>query len=179
VTFTEEWFGPGSCLDLAGLVEDVEDVPGLIIEIGSWEGRSTIAIANACRPRVVHAVDTWKGSAGEPSEVLAARRDVFATWQANITEQTAGNVQAHRCDWRFYLESLNRADPPTVAFVFIDAEHDFQSVYDCIAAVRPFMAEGGIICGDDIHHPPVISAVFESFPDEPIQQLGPIWARRL
>ncbi len=174
MTFTEQWFDAGACLGLAGLVEEISDVDGLIIEIGSWEGRSTIAMANAAHPRTVHAVDTWKGSKGEVSSILAARRDVFATWQTNISEQTAGNVVPFRMDWRDYLAAIRLP----VAFVFIDAEHAFQPVADCIAAVRPHMAEGGLICGDDIHHPPVISAVFESFAGEKIQQLGPIWVRR-
>lgn len=171
--FHEEWFGPGACENLADLVDEVAEVEGLIVELGSWEGRSTVALANAAFPRVVHAVDTWRGSPGEPSEQLAAERDVFAQFCTNIRELTDGNVIKHVGDWRdFPIEA-------PVALVFIDAEHTYQAVADAIAAFRPHMAPGGIICGDDIHHPPVYTAVAASFPPGThIVRYGPIWTVR-
>ena len=42
---------------LSGLVE-----PKIILEIGSWEGASTIAWANSCKDSTIICVDTWLGS---------------------------------------------------------------------------------------------------------------------
>lgn len=172
--FREDWFAADACTDLAALVVMVADVPGLIVEIGAWEGRSTVAMANAAAPRLVHSVDTWLGSAGEVSSLLAARRDVFAQWCMNIAELTAGNVRYHKMDWRRYLTELSEP----VALVFIDAEHSYDAVAGAIAAVRQWMSDGGIVCGDDIHYPPVQSAVRESFKGEALEQMGPLWVRR-
>jgi len=159
--FHETWFGTGSCTALVRLVHSVADVEGRIVEIGSWEGMSTLTAANTARPRVVHAVDTWAGSPGEPSEQIAAHRDVYAQFTANMEAFTAGNVEAHRMDWRDYHAS----DDSPVALVFIDAQHTYREVHDTIAAFLPLMSPAGIICGDDVHHPPVQQAIRDTLGD--------------
>ena len=171
MTFTEEWFCVASQERLAELARSAPE--GLIVEIGSWEGRSTVALANAVHPRVVHAVDTWNGSPGEISASLAAQRDIFATWQANMAALTAGNVVAHRLGWREYLHDLTTMEL-AVGFAFIDAEHTYREVYDNIAALIPLMAPGGIICGDDSHHPPVRQAVLDHFPEAQVK--ATVWS---
>lgn len=161
MTFTEDWFGVHSCEALAGLYKRVSDLEGDIVEIGCWEGRSTIALASACKPATVHAVDTWEGSPGEVSASLAASRDVYATF----CENTAGlNITPHRMGWRDYLPTSG-----PIRFVHIDAEHTYEEVRDNIDAVRPLMVSGGVICGDDNHHPPVQQAVLEAFGDAFLQ----------
>jgi predicted O-methyltransferase YrrM len=172
MTFTEQWFGPESCKGLVALAGLIADVEGEIVEIGSWEGRSTCALANAVHPRVVHAVDHWHGSPGEPSAELAAGRDVFATWAANVAELTAGNVVAHRMGWRDYTPA------DSVAFVFIDAEHSYTEVRDTVNAYLPLMAAGGVICGDDVHHSPVRQALFEVLPALEIYTQATLWSWR-
>lgn len=157
--FTEDWFSDASCTALADLVHQTEQVPGRIIEIGSWEGRSTIALAHATR-RPIHAVDTWEGSPGEISAELAAGRDVYSRWVANVSMATEGNVVEHRMGWRDY----RLLDSSPVALLFIDAEHTYREVADNIDAYLDLMSPGGIICGDDAHHPPIIQAVTERFP---------------
>lgn len=158
VKFTERWFGPESCSVLTRLVKGVQFLSEPIVEIGSWEGRSTVALANAAFPKVVHAIDTWQGSPGEPSADLAAERDVFAQFSENVGHLTLGNVEVHRAGWR-------DVDPFPCAMLFIDAEHTYREVYDTIETWLPFVKSGGVICGDDVHHPPIQQAVSEWFPD--------------
>jgi len=158
VTFTEDWFDEKAQVTLAELARSVADVPGIILEIGAWEGRSTVALANAVAPRVVHTVDTWAGSPSDSSGRLAAERDVLATWKANVAALTAGHIVAHRMDWRDYVATI--AEP--VALCFIDAEHTYREVFDNIVAVLPLLSPGGILCGDDIEAPAVHSAVCDA-----------------
>ena len=172
MTFTEEWFGQASQDVLAGFGRHVADIPGLIIEIGSWEGRSTCALANAVHPRTVHAVDTWAGSPGELSANLAAQRDIFGTWQTNVKVLTAGNVEAHRMGWREYLPTVTEQ----IALAFIDAEHTYTEVRDNVLALIPLMAPGGVICGDDIHHPPVQQALREVFDPAKVYMKATVWS---
>jgi len=167
--FTEEWFGEASqqaLIDLYGLVEHLD---GDIVEVGSWQGRSTVALANAARPAVVHAVDTWRGSPGEISAQLAAERDVYSEFRANIEALTVGNVCAHRCGWRDYFA----ANDAPLRFVFIDAEHSYQEVYDNLTEALARLVPGGIVCGDDMHHPPVRQAVLDLLPDA--QAIATVW----
>lgn len=157
---------------LAALAASVDDIAGRVVEIGAWEGRSTVALANAVAPRIVDCIDTWQGSPGEPSEGLAAGRDVHATWRDNIDRYTAGNVTEHRMGWREFQIS----DP--VALLFIDAEHTFREVYDTIETFRPWLSPGAIVCGDDAHYKPVQSAVLAAFPATPVQRLSTLWIYR-
>src|SRR5450631_1945765 len=103
VTFTEDWYSEPSCIALAGLARKVRGLIGRVVEIGCWEGKSTVALANEVWPSRVDAVDTWMGSPGEVSEKLAAERDVLAQFRKNIATLTQGNVNEWRVDWRDYL----------------------------------------------------------------------------
>lgn len=172
--FHEDWFAAGSCAALAELVADIAGVDGMILEIGAWEGRSTIALANAVHPRIVHTVDTWKGSPGEVSALFATKRDVRAQFDANVAAFTAGNVAAHQMGWREFLASC--AGP--FAFVFIDGEHTYREVFDTIEAVKPKLAAGAIVCGDDQHHPPVQAAVIEACGWEQVTAVESLWIWR-
>lgn len=169
VSFAEQWFSDESCHALAGLVERVAPLDGRIVEVGSWQGRSTCALANAAHPETVHAVDTWTGSPGEVSRLLAAGRDVFAEFAANVAALTAGNVVAHRMGWRDYFATN---DSP-IKLIFIDAEHSYVEVRDNIAAALPLIVPGAVVCGDDAHHPPVQRAVLEVFPDA--ERVASLW----
>lgn len=157
--FHENWFKERHCLALASFVAQVEDVPGRIVEIGSWEGRSTIALANSTA-REVNAVDTWKGSPSDQSSALAAERDVFTTFLSNIAEATSGNVVAHRMDWRRYRQ----CDESPIALLFIDAEHTYDEVSKQLTAFLPLMSPGGIVCGDDFDATGVATAVMQHVP---------------
>lgn len=154
--FTEDWYPGPSLRVLVKLARRVARLEGRTIEIGCWEGRSTCALANAVFPAPVDAVDTWRGSPGEISADLAQGRDVLATFVENVTSLTRGNVKIHAQDWREYAEDLT-----PVRFLHVDAEHTYREVFDAIEHYRPLMVPGGIICGDDAHHIPVMEAVHE------------------
>jgi len=171
MTFREDWFSEASQQVLARLVRSVAHVDGIIVEIGSWEGKSTIALANAAYPRKVHACDTWEGSPGEISADLAAERDVYATWAANIRDNTRRNVIEHRMGWREFVPTITEP----IALVFIDAEHSYREVFDNLEAVLPLLAEGGVVCGDDNHHPPVQQAIAELLDPTEVIMDASVW----
>lgn len=175
--FHEDWFSDASCAVLADLVRLVDDVPGWIIEVGSWEGRSTVALANAAFPREVHAVDTWAGSPGEISAELAAERDVHATFRSNIASLTKGNVSEHRMGWRdFAHHNAGRMQTAGgVALLFIDAEHTYREVKDNVLSFLPLIPVGGIVCGDDQHHPPIRAALAEIFDLKYVSISASVW----
>lgn len=156
--FDEDWFCEASQNALARLARGTQGINGVVVEVGCWQGRSTIALANAVAPDWVYAVDTWRGSNGEISAELAAERDVFAEFLENIRELTSGNVAPMRMDWREWFGRSRQQ----IRLLHIDAEHSYPEVHDNIVAALPKMAPGGIICGDDAHHPPVIKAVHDT-----------------
>lgn len=170
--FVETWIPDKALVTLAGLVAAVSDVPGRIIELGSWEGRSTLVIADAT-DRVVHAVDTWAGSDSDVYQrtQIAEGRDVFAAFTANLGER---NVQAYQMDWQDFIA----ATAGEVALVFIDADHTYEQLTAQIDAFLPLMAAGGIMCGDDRQMRPVRRALRHRFYND-YQHDGRIWWKHL
>ncbi len=124
-------------------------------------------------PRVDLCADPWRGSPSDESGLLASQRDVYATFLGNIAEMTVGNVAAHRMGWREFVPTVTER----VALCFIDAEHTYDEVFDNIAAVLPLMSPGGVICGDDWPHPPVLQAARAALPGEP-ELVGRVWSWR-
>lgn len=169
--FGEQWFAPTSCKAVSHLVHETNHLDGRVIEIGSWCGRSTVHIAHAAYPTVIHAVDTWEGSPNEISGELAAQRDVWSQFSQNIDELTRGNVKPYRMGWRQYVTE----ETGPIRFCFIDAEHTYREVFDNIEAVLPLMVPGSVLCGDDVHHPPVIEAVNELLGEVEVQASLWIW----
>ena len=162
MTFTELWYYPQGLEALERHYRTTVGLPGMVVEVGAWEGRSTCHLANVAYPTVVHAVDTWDGSPGEISAELAQERDVYATFVANVETLTAGNVVPYRMGWREWFATH---DGP-IRFLHIDATHTYAEVRANIEAALPHVVVGGIICGDDAHHEPVISAARDA--------LGPV-----
>jgi SAM-dependent methyltransferase len=149
VGFHEDWYSAEQLATLVQVSRLTRSLGGTIVEIGCWEGRSTSALANACHPETVWAVDTWLGNIDEdpdhPSVRAARARDVYATFLQNVAALTRGNVQPIRADCHAFLAS----HPLPVKFCHIDASHDYSSVERTIAALLPLLVPGGVLCGDD------------------------------
>lgn len=152
-----------------------------IIEVGSWFGRSTRALADNT-PGNVFAVDTWKGTAapglqeevhkklmaGKPEDWLL---DGFKANMAGLTN--VAMIEKTSLEAAQYLtEASARFD-----MIFIDASHDYVNVKADILAWLPLLAPGGLFCGHDYdpqHWPEVIKAVDELFPNRK-NAPGSIW----
>jgi hypothetical protein len=119
------------------------------MEIGSWEGRSTIHLARLLHPRILLAVDTWDGSYAEgPNHVTvveAKRRDVFGTFCSNLLAAGVGNVVPIRMNCFRFLEVFKGL----VSFCHVDAAHDYDSVKRTLEALKQRMTSGAVFCGDD------------------------------
>lgn len=142
----------------------------LVVEFGAWRGRSTVAMTTA---KWVVSVDTWRGS-HEHKDVLASGVDLLAEWSKNVA---AYNVTGRRLDLscgsdRAYLihEFRQRAD-----MVFVDASHDYDSVFRDIETARLLLRPGGLLCGHDYAAawPGVQRAVDELVPSR--KTSGVIW----
>jgi predicted O-methyltransferase YrrM len=135
-----------------------------IVEIGSWKGRSTHAIASGTSG-VVTAVDTWKGSSDprDLTHTMAKQEDVFEEFKKN-TSQFNGKIKVQRGT---SLSVAKKVADKSLDWVFIDAGHTKDEVLADIEAWLPKVKKGGIISGHDYKEDVwmgVVEAVNEAFP---------------
>jgi hypothetical protein len=161
--FHEDWYSGGQAIYMAQLARQAPE--GALVEIGCWEGRSAIALAQLNNTRVLHCVDHWRGNLDEDpdhdSGKVAAERDVYQTFTQNMERCTNGNYTTAPLSWQ---EWVKRWEDP-IAFLHLDASHDRASVRDCLAAIKPFLVDGAILCGDDAYDERVIAGARDVFPD--------------
>jgi beta-1,4-mannosyl-glycoprotein beta-1,4-N-acetylglucosaminyltransferase len=147
--FHEDWYSSDQIFEVLAAYEGTRSLNGGVIAIGCWEGKLTIALANACHPERLLAVDTWTGNAEEdPNHVtvrLARERDVFGQFEKNVHLLTSGNVVPVR---RRPHEFLAEWSGP-LKFVHIDSSNDYHSVRRTIESCLRWIVPGGILCGDD------------------------------
>jgi beta-1,4-mannosyl-glycoprotein beta-1,4-N-acetylglucosaminyltransferase len=152
VGFSECWINDEQLCWLVDTYWRVVDLSGEVLELGSWEGRSAVALANMAYPDTLTCVDTWLGSAtgnhaAEPGGApITPGRNVHERFCRNVSALTPGNVR-----WRVQptWEFLQRFDQP-VKFAHIDASHHYDDVSREIRGLKPLVVPGGVLCGDDI-----------------------------
>ena len=176
--FDEEWMGTDQINVLAALAQSTGVLEGEAVEIGTWQGRSAIPVANAIRPRVLHVVDHWQGdgpeavAAGTAIRPELVARDNYGIFCANVAEATEGNVQVWKMDWREFAAQWTMP----VSFLHLDATHTTQEVSDNIAAMLPYMVPGSVFAGDDWDWPAVAAGVRLHFTEEQIcTQFNKLW----
>lgn len=123
-----------------------------IVEIGSWQGRSTKALASATEG-TVWAVDDLTGEAKSP----LAPAELERRFTENLhVELLCGKVAPIR------QSSLAAAEIfllGSVDMVFIDGDHEAPAPADDLAAWLPKLKAGGLMCGHDRFHEGVAAAL--------------------
>ena len=167
------------------LTKQAKNVRGLAIEVGSWRGRSTVAIVAGLSHStgLLYAVDTWAGppDGGGQADIYEGKTGVYAEFLANLAAPIrAGTVVPLRMDSLAGAAEIQRLHGLACAdLIFIDADHRYEGVHADILAYLPLLRVGGVICGHDYRakFPGVIQAVNELLP---IAKVGAdtIWCAR-
>jgi len=146
-----------------------------IVEVGSWKGRSTVAICEGLRDgseATVWAVDTF---AGDPD----IAETTGAIDQQAVAAEFARNTAGYDCLRVIVAESVQAAaefDDESLDWVFIDANHSYEAVVADIAAWAPKLKPGGLLSGHDYGRAGVTDAVRRSF--LAVGQASSIWYTR-
>ncbi len=176
--FREQWYSEPELAMLETATRFVKPLDGAIVEIGCWEGRSTMVIANACYPEVLIAVDTWAGSSSEhpnhDTVRIARARDVFAVFRANMQIATRGNVDLHRSEAITFLKSWQAP----IKFCHIDAAHDYDSVRETIELLLPRLVPGAVLFGHDYQSAHAGRADLNGGVERAVRATLPAWVTR-
>jgi predicted O-methyltransferase YrrM len=137
------------------------------VEIGSWCGRSTKALAMMVQD-FIFAIDTFEGSAehveGQGTRILSDA-DIYRRFLTNLAPEIAEHKVVV-----LPMESTEaalrvRESAATIDMLFIDGSHLYEAVRNDIASFLPFVRSGGVVCGHDFWSEDVRRAVAELLPD--------------
>ena len=116
---------------------------GLIVEIGSWKGRSTAWLAAGARLAAarVYAVDPHTGSREDPEATT------LAAFRANLAD--AGLADVVEPLVMTSVEAARLLDGP-LELLFIDGDHSYEAVRLDAELWLPKLVEGGIVMFHDV-----------------------------
>lgn len=137
----------------------------VIVEAGSYKGRSTRAMADNT-DGIIHAIDPWNGmyeginhDRDDAQKSYGPNDDIRTEFYNNLYEHIYnGKVVPHRT---YFHEIVI----PNVDMIFIDANHSYETTKRDILHAIQLMPEGGFLCGHDYRGewPGVIQAVDDVF----------------
>lgn len=149
------WLNPSAGAMLYQFVYLLAPTP-IVVELGSWKGRSTAWLGCALRDRGegrLYAIDTWSGTAGETqhSDLLKGYGpdQLYEEFRANIRDLGIGKFVE---PWRMTtMEAVRRWDRnASIGLLHIDASHEYADVRADFEQWSPFVAPGGYIVFDDV-----------------------------
>lgn len=169
-----------------------QNVRGDVIEIGSWQGRSTCFLAQACRDSdngVVRAIDHFKGNVGSEAHYVIDRPDLSdleGNFKCNVSNAgLSGQVKLYNMPSDEAVER-HTGDFRRIRMLFIDGDHSYEGARRDIELFAPLLPPNGLIVFDDYHSdgPGVVQAVRECIfdtneYDHAIQFPGVLIARKI
>lgn len=136
----------------------------MLVEIGVWKGSSISYLATKNKKSKIFAVDLF-----ENTYVYKKRKKViqsiYETYNNQLLKTNTRNIITDIKDYSW--KGATHFDDNSLDFVFIDADHSYESVKKDLEAWYPKMKKGSIFSGhdyapyDDHNHPGVKKAVDE------------------
>lgn len=136
---------------------------GVILEIGSWKGKSTVYLARGSKGGggdLVYAVDHHRGSAEHFSSL--GKIDTEAEFRRNLERASVSEVVVPLVMSSREAASVWSKHPAPIRLLWIDGSHDYSSVTEDIELWNRFLVDGGVIAFHDFtHYPEIRRAVRE------------------
>jgi predicted O-methyltransferase YrrM len=149
------WLFPATQQLLAG---SVSEATRLIVEVGSWTGRSTRFLAGLARQATIVAIDHWEGSPEhhEDAELAPFLPHLYETFLAECWDDRKQIVPIRANSTDGMQQVAEAGLQPDL--VYIDADHSFEGVRrDLTMALELF--PNAVIVGDDLDWEEVHRAV--------------------
>lgn len=192
-----DWTSLGLKTDLEGwnsehpLFEQLikQTQPKVIVECGSWKGRSAIHMARLTRELKtrIYCCDTWLGEVNLKAEQIADTEKAACQYDhAAIYNQFLHNVsEAGFADRIFPIpqESIAAArlliaHKIKADLVYLDADHSYHCSYYDLENYAPLVSAKGVLFGDDFNDFPGVRAAVCRFAFENslrVMVSGPAW----
>ena len=140
--------------DIQTLLEVGRHIPqgGEYLEVGSWQGLSSILVANSLLLNAnfsakVHCVDTWQGSLEHQGMQILEEDQLFKTFKENISGAAVSSmITSHRKD---SISAAKEFEDKSLDAVFIDGDHTEEGCLADLYAWLPKVKPGGLFFGHD------------------------------
>ena len=159
---------------ISALLGTYEDTEGVFVECGCFKGGSSINLSLGCAlaGRELHIYDSFQGLP-EPTDIDANHtlldRPLVHAYEAGMysgsLEEVHRNVQRYGdidvCSFHpgFFSDSMaDFATPCVVAFVDVDLR---ESLEDCVRAVWPQLADGGMFYIHEAEHRQIVDLFYD------------------
>lgn len=127
----------------------------ILVEVGSWLGKSVAFLASVSEfyknNNKIYAIDTWNGLDINYMEEIKQKYNkpsIYDIFKDNINDCGFENIITPivSCSW----EAAENFENESCDFIFIDADHSYESVKKDILAWYPKLKPGGSFAGHDI-----------------------------
>lgn len=141
----------------------------LIVELGSWKGRSAVCFAEHT-PGTVICIDHFDGAPNtgvygelrQPNGREKVRDSFLAATREWMQAGRLFLLEMSTVEGLTYLSGLLKHRPADL--IFIDADHAEQAVRSDIEASLPLLRRGGLLCGHDVELKGVQAATRDLLP---------------
>lgn len=127
---------------------------GLIVEIGSWQGKSTFFLAKGSSAKnKIFAIDTFKGS--------TEHQKIMHKYGGSTKEIFINNMKKHNLlkditiIENYSFNVVKQFEDESIDLLFIDGSHDYESLKKDFELYYPKVKMRGNILFHDSNHPPI------------------------
>ncbi|MCM8830734.1 MAG: class I SAM-dependent methyltransferase, partial [Candidatus Omnitrophica bacterium] len=127
--FIEGWLSEKEALALYKTVKNLKSKNPIIVEIGSWFGKSSVVLAKAVKKKkgVLYCIDPLDASGDSFSQLSYLKKNF------NLKERFLSNIKKAKVEKYIKLITKKSQDvvkdwKSSVDFIFIDADHSYSSV---------------------------------------------------
>ena len=163
--------------------------PELIVEVGTWKGGSAIHMANICKKlgldTEIVCIDTFQGSVEHwdgssiKMNFKRGRPDIYDVFLSNVKHNNHTDMITP-----FPIDSINGALTLKrlgilADIVYIDAGHEYTSVFMDLLEFAPLVRPAGRLIGDDYFYEPVRKATVDIFGADKVIDRNPkfVWIK--
>ena len=133
-------------------------------EVGVKQGENLFFIMDHCPDLIMTGVDAWEKQLSEKDGEDYRHWDMEGMYKG-VAEKAKKYGERLLIIKNWSTEAAKIFADNSLDFVFIDAQHTYDSLKADIEAWEPKIKKGGYMLGHDIHFPGVLKAVKEIYPD--------------
>lgn len=148
-------------------LDDVSEIPGDVLEIGSFKGKTTVFLSHAIEAlnleKRLYTIDPYTT---EASEVGCSNEDIDRAHE--IFCQATDDLENHQHINTYSDEAVSRFKEDNFSLIFVDGDHTYNGVMADYRNYAPLLRNDGIIVFDDYANPqfPGVGYAVETIMDE-------------